>query len=632
MTDTAAMAGGAMDNATRCAVLRRAPLFAKLADDLLAEIAARAIIRTVPGGTVLIRQGDPAAALYLVLSGRFRVSNAGASIATVGPGAPIGELAFFAGGTRTADVTAMRESTVMELDRAGYEAVVRAHPELSSEILAAVSARLVAVAAKAPPLPPQAGRVVMLAPASGCVLPKALVAGLRTAAAGRGDVRFHEAGDAPVARGPEALGEWLRGIETGGGRAVLVVRDPSAEAEWAGFAARSCDSRFIAGPLDAPRPILPGSPEAPAPGGGHGPGTQLLLWREASAMPIRGTAAWLSEREPALHHHLALDAPGDFARVLRFMCDAARGLVLSGGGAFGTAHLGAFRALCEAGIDIDFVGGTSVGAAMAAAIAMGLPADEIMRRCDEIFVTGKAMGRLTAPLYSVLNHHVFDAQLIRHYGAEPVEDLGINYFAVASSLSHNDLKVIRTGPLWKAVRASGSIPALLPPLIDAAGEVLVDGGMFDNLPLEVIRRLKAGPNIAMDFGPSRAWTVDADYDALPGPAVAAAGLVFGRRARRRRLHRFPRIASVLSRAMTMNSRRLIARTDFGNDVLLELPVAAGANFLDWRQGRAHFALAHDTLASALSRAAADHSAPQGADPLIERVRAAAALIREDPAS
>lgn len=607
--------------------LRHVAVFARVEQAILAEIASTAKLREVPSGAVLIRQGDRAEALYLVVSGRFRVSNAGVAIAMIGPGAPIGELAFFAGGTRTADVTAMRDSLVMELDRAGYDSVVRAHPELASEILSAVSARLAAVTARAAPLPPQAGRVVMLVGIADGTLPAPLVEGVRAAAERRGDVTVVEAGDAPVSRGRAGLAEWLREHEARMGRVILVVRDPAAEPDWATFVAGACDSQFMVGPLSEARPPLPGSFEARVLAVEHGPGRQLVLWRERATAEISGTPAWLAGRNIALHHHLALDSAEDFQRLLRFMCDDARGLVLSGGGAFGTAHLGAFKALREAGVAIDFIGGTSVGAAMAAALASGLDPDEIMRRCDEIFVTSKAMGRYTAPLYSVLNHRVFDEQLAKHYGSAPVEDLPVNLFAVASSLSDNDIRVIRTGPVWKAVRASGSIPALLPPVIGEGGEVLIDGGLFDNLPLGVMRRLKAGPNIAMDFGLGRGWRVEADYDALPGPFAAALGLVLGRRGRPARLGRFPRIAPVLSRAMTMNSRRRIAETDFGADILLDLPVDPKANFLDWRRGGAHYATAHRELAAALARARATEAPDEGPDGAVEMVRRAAGLLR-----
>jgi NTE family protein len=610
--------------------LELAPSLQGLDRSALALIAETASIRSHDSGEMLIRKGDPAHTLYLVLTGRFRVVNEGATIATIGPGEPIGELAFFAGGCRTADVVAMRDSTVLELDRQGYDALIAAYPALAATILATVSARLAAVTARAAALPPQAGRVVTLVGAGADPLPQALIDGLQAGAARHGGLYLHDGSSAPVDAGPGALAEWMRALEASGGRHLLVVRNADAHTVWAAFAVGSADSLIVAGPLG--RPVAPrsGGIEARIRDATHRPVLQLVLWRDRADHPIRGTPAWLAGRDVALHHHLALDRPADFDRLVRFCCDQARGLVLAGGGAFGTAHLGAYKALQEAGIAIDFIGGTSVGAAMAAALASGLDIDEIMHRCDDIFVANKAMGRLTAPLYSVLNHRVFDDQLERHFGADPVEDMQLNYFAVASSLSRNAPHVIRSGPLWRAVRASGSIPALLPPVLTDDGEVLIDGGLFDNLPLQVMRQLKSGPNIAMDFPVGKDWRIDADYAALPRPFRAAAGLILGRIARPARARRFPRIASVLSRAMTMNSRRLIAETDLGHDVLIELPVRNGASFLDWTRGQDHYLHANRLLSQALTQAEPGQTAGAAptTDAVVERLRAAASILRQ----
>lgn len=642
MEDIASLKPDGFSIEDRIAALRHVAGLSALDDAVLAEIAAQARLRSLPSGTLLIRQGDSASALYLVVSGRFRISTAGVIIAAVGPGEPIGELAFFAGGRRTADVTAMRDSRVLELDRAGYDAIAARHPELSAAILAAVAGRLAAVAARAAPLPPQSGRVIALTGAADRPLPDALEDGLRHAAKRRGGIEVHSVEDAPVKAGAAALAEWLRRLEGSGKRQVLILRDPAACPVWAKFVAGSSDSLAVAAPLKTPLAPRPGTVETRAftAGQSHGgavAGVQhLVLWRDHAAQPISGTSAWLAGRQVALHHHLALDRAADFDRLMRFFCDAARGLVLAGGGAFGAAHLGAYQAMTEAGIDVDFVGGTSVGAAMAAAIAKGLPPEESMQRCNDIFVNSRAMGRLTAPLYSVLNHRVFDAQLQKHFGDDPVEDSPLNYFAVASSLSRNAPHVIRSGPLWLAVRASGSIPALMPPVLSDEGEVLIDGGLFNNLPLSVMRQLKAGPNIALDFRQGRDWRVKADYGALPGPFRAAAGLIFGRGARPAAVRRFPRIASVLSRAMTMNSRRLIEQTEWGDDILVELPVVPGASFLDWTRAQAHYNAAHNALATALdyARQQRDGAAPAGDDQsgeqgdlVLSDMRAAASFLQ-----
>ncbi len=569
-------------------------------------------MQIVPSGAVLIAQGAPADALFLVLVGRFRVTRDGETIATIGAGEPIGELAFFSGGIRTATVAALRESEVLRLDRAEYEALAAENPALPHAILQAVSARLAALTPRAPALPPASGLVVALRPAGTEPLPEAFVEGVRAAVARHGAVTLHDETAAPAAADVAALADWFRPLERDGRRHVLLVRDARAHPAWAAFADARSDSRYLVAELAASPASAPAPVEAEAGLAGR-PRDHLLLWRPSARTPITGTAGWLARRALALHHHLGLDSPGDFDRLMRFVTDRARGLVLGGGGAFGTAHIGAWKAMSEAGIAVDFLGGTSVGAAMAAALAQGLDPEDIMRRCEEIFVTSRAMNRLAVPLYSALDHRVFDEQLARHYGEGGIEDLPVGFFALSTNLSRNDAHLHRSGPLWRAVRASGSIPALLPPVLTEEGEVLIDGGLLDNLPLTAMRRLKSGPNLAFDFRPRQIWRVEADYDRLPGRLGALLGLLFPRS---RRGNRFPRIPNVLARAMTLNSRRRSGRMELGEDVLVNLPITAGARFLDWKRGQQHYAAAHRALGEAIGR-------PDPAEDAMDVMRAAA---------
>lgn len=273
-SDTPAAAAG---SELRAETLRQILSLRGLDDDAIALIARTASIRSLASGEGLIRQGDPAETLYLVLTGRFRVVTEGATIATIGPGEPIGELAFFAGGRRTADVLAMRDGSVLELDRSRYDALVAAHPALTSTILATVSARLAALTARAAPLPPQAGRVVTLLGAGDGTLPQALVEGLAAAAHRHGGIALHDGRAAPVRAGPSALADWMRGLETAGGRHLLVIRDADASPVRAAFAAGSGDSLILAGALDRPVPPRPGSIEARAQAAEYRPVQQLLL-------------------------------------------------------------------------------------------------------------------------------------------------------------------------------------------------------------------------------------------------------------------------------------------------------------------------------------------------------------------
>src|SRR4029079_5577772 len=141
--------------------------------------------------------------------------------------------------------------------------------------------------------------------------------------------------------------------------------------------------------------------------------------------------------------------------------------------------------------------------------------DDVSARTAAIFLEARALKRLTWPRYSLLDHTVFDRALKTHYGDAEIEDLWSGYFAVSTCLANNSLFLITRGPVWKAVRATSSIPGLLPPVYCADGRVLVDGSLLDNAPVKSMRTLKGGPNVVVSLksGEMRGGAVD--YAALP---------------------------------------------------------------------------------------------------------------------
>ena len=92
----------------------------------------------------------------------------------------------------------------------------------------------------------------------------------------------------------------------------------------------------------------------------------------------------------------------------------------------------------------------------------------------------------------------------------------IPYFAVSTNLSSYDLHRHRQGDLWAAVRASGSIPVLLPPYYTEDGHMLVDGAILDNVPIRVMHELKSGPNVVISFEVPKLQRFEVDYRSLPG--------------------------------------------------------------------------------------------------------------------
>jgi NTE family protein len=572
------------DGADGPQVLGKVEAFAGLGEAARAALRARARLVTVRGGECLVRHGEAADTLYIVATGRFHVILPGGRVvAEIAPGDPIGELAFFGGGTRTADVRAARDSMVYALTREAWREVTDTHRDVADRVLGEIARRLARTTAHSAALAARPGRVVALLPAGASRLPEGLAQRLAAALDVHGGARLIGAADCPADLAPdsEAFGRWIAQIEASGDERILLAA--GEDARWNRAIARNADDLLLTAPLgdsdtalsELERDALPRFREDDR---------TLLLWREHEGQPIAGSARWLEGRGVKLHHHIALDAPASIARVARFIAGAANGVVLAGGGALGCAHLGVMQALIEAGVPIDFYGGTSAGAAMAGALAMGLSAEDTLAQMQEMFIKERAMRRVTIPVHAFLDARVFDAQLQQRYGTRDIADLPFNFFAVSTNLSTNRVHVHRRGPLWEAVRASGSLPTILPPFVTAEGDVLIDGGVLDNVPVEIMRAAKAGPNVvvALHANAGEAWRIEASYADVRTPWELLRDIVL----RRRPARRFPSLVEVMSRAMVVGSEAAAQGALAKADVLLIPPIPEGMQILDWHKGTA----------------------------------------------
>ena len=583
------------------ALLRKVPLFAELSDAALKTVCKLSRVESLARGAVLIEQGDKSDSLYVVVRGRFLVQADDRLIAEIKEGEPIGELAFFTGEPRTATVVAGRNSQVLIFDRASYDKVVQQTPQIANDLLAAISARLVKATAKAPTLRPQIPKSVVFMPIGNQAISNGFVEQLKAAIgtkAGWRVVTLLDAGEG--ARDNETeLDQWLQGVQEDSENVVLVVDNPTENLSWYKAAIANGDNVFLVGGMASSAegvPAITGLERAIFSDALQA-NTQLVVVRDAHAEPIKNTKMLLSERPVALHHHVALDRLEDFERLSRFVRGKAIGLVMSGGGAFGTAHLGAIKAMQEQGYVFDMVGGTSIGAAMASVLALGMETSDAIEKCEQVFLKSKTLNRMTVPLYSFIDSVALDEQLKQHIGEVDIEDAPLNFFSVATSLSSNDVSVIRTGPLWKAVRASTSLPGVFPPLVTDDGEVLIDGGLLDNVPIDVMRSLKVGPNVVFNFKQLKDWRVKTAYEDLPGRWALLAQTL---RLSRKKRPRFPRIASILTRSMIVSARRLMDQTDTTGDVVINLLPLPGMGFLEWKKGRRQFDVAYKGMAETLA--------------------------------
>ncbi|MEM7690546.1 MAG: cyclic nucleotide-binding and patatin-like phospholipase domain-containing protein [Pseudomonadota bacterium] len=557
--------------------------FSRLSPPALEALTKAAETRRIKGGDVLVRYGEEADTMYLVSAGRFHVQLPdGRVVAEIEAGEPVGELAFFSGGTRTADVRATRDSEVYALERENYEAVAAKFPELISTILTTVTKRLVKATAGARSLEAKPGRVVALLPAGDAQLPDGFAEKLTKSLAKYDEPRLVRRADMPDGLKPEDadFGAWVAELEQSAGR--IILRASREDDAWNRAIARNADDVLLVAPLYDRRPELSELETYALPLFQRN-NRQLMLWRPSVAKGIQGSGAWLAHRDVKLHHHVPLDSVAAFDRIARFMAGRANGVVLAGGGALGSAHLGVMQALLENNIPIDYYGGASVGAAAAGALAKGLTAQETLTQMEEMFVKNKAMRRMTIPVHSLLDPRVFDSELKQRYGTQDIADLPYNFFGVSTNLSTNGIYVHTRGPLWEAVRASGSLPTILPPLITDEGDILVDGGVLNNIPVSIMRELKAGPNVvvALRTDVGTRWEVDATYGDVRTPGRIARDIILRRKPERA----FPSLVEIMSRSMVVASEGTVEQSLAQADALLIPPIPADMQILDWHLGK-----------------------------------------------
>ncbi|EME77313.1 uncharacterized protein MYCFIDRAFT_205464 [Pseudocercospora fijiensis CIRAD86] len=210
---------------------------------------------------------------------------------------------------------------------------------------------------------------------------------------------------------------------------------------------------------------------------------------------------------------------GDFHRLARRLCGKTVGLVLGGGGARGLAHVGIIRALEEAGLPIDIVGGTSIGALVGGVYAQDAEVVPMYGRVKKFAGRMGSMWRfaldVTYPSASYTTGHEFNRGIFKIFGDSQIEDFWLSYYCNSTNISKSRPEIHTSGYVWRYVRASMSLAGLLPPMCDD-GHMLLDGGYTDNLTVSHMKALGADQIFAVDVGALDDDTPQAYGDSLSG--------------------------------------------------------------------------------------------------------------------
>jgi predicted acylesterase/phospholipase RssA/CRP-like cAMP-binding protein len=486
-------------------------LFDQLDEPVLRALRAELDLVVLRGGEVLVREGEPSDALYVVINGRLRVvleqaDGAGSTLYELHRGQTVGEIGILTGGARTATVYAVRDSLLARLSRDGFDRLLAAYPHAMVRQFAAPVISVLQNQTTRARRPADEVTTIAIVPLDTRVPASEFAAQLVEALAASGPTLYlsgpalEQALARPgIAQTPPdspasiAIVRWLSEQETNY-RYIVYQADPAAS-DWSRRCLRQADRILLLG--DARDTPEPGATERALLDDEARLSAQrslVLLHPPETARPS-GTRRWLDARRLSAHYHVRRDNRADMARLARLLTSRGVGVVLSGGGAAGFGHIGAIRALREAGIPIDLIGGTSQGGLMACQYAIGWDHETIMgknrvairHRFDYTFpVTALMAG---AEMTEVVEEMFGDAQL---------EDMWVHCFCVTTNLSRATTIVHDRGPVWKYTRATTSIPGVLPPVIDG-GEMLVDGGMLNNLPTDIMRqRSDCGVVFAID--------------------------------------------------------------------------------------------------------------------------------------
>lgn len=560
--------------------------FRGLDDAAVDEVLAEIEWLYLPGGEELCRQGEPGDGMVFVWRGRLVVVHAPEAgeerlVREVARGDSVGEISFLTGNPRTSTVCALRDSDLARLPAAAAERLLARHPSIAIELTRAIAGWIQPNAR--PPEAPRSTHFAIVAAGPAAALLPAFARALGEALAAFGAAAHVDAGRVEREVGPGtsgaatgdasgpalagALPEWVHALEAD--HRFLLWEADGGGSPWTRTCLRQADRILVLAAADAPPDLGPlGGDLRRADRERAAPREELiLLHREGSRRP-RGTAAWLALRRFGAHHHVRLGEPADLARLARLLTGHGVGVVLGGGGARGLAHIGVLLALEEAGVPIDRLGGTSMGAVMAAQRARGYTPREMIELNRQGWVEMAPQKVLTLPMISLLSAEKAEVMLQIMYGDDRIEDLWTSFFCVSTNLTRTEIVVHREGPLRFAIGASMTIPGITPPKVLAGGDLLVDGGVLDNLPAGVMRRLGPGPVVAVDVSAKVDLSADPSYREPPSPWQ----VLRRRLSRRRPAPDFPNILQLIHRAALLASDVYAQRDKCEVELYLDLPM------------------------------------------------------------
>jgi NTE family protein len=562
--------------------LAKVAIFAKLSIEALQHLAHVAVSLQLSTGDPLYHKGDPPLYVYIVWHGRLRVSLNERTVGYVGRYQPIGEMAVIVGEERNTTVHAVRDTLLLKFTAQVFLDFVQTNAASLLDLTRLVIQR----GRNAYNQNPQnkqtySGGTLAVIPASSGVSAIQLAEALNDHLYGWPATRLITSAhvesvfgknfaQTPLDKSPEdlRLRTWLASLEEHH-KYVLYAADNDSD-QWSLRCLHQADRILIlaeAARLPEPVPVLDALHEK----GLIVPIELVLLRSEGDPSPH--TLAWRDETQARAHYFIHPWAHADISALARQISGTGVGLVLGGGGARGFAHIGLIRALEQLQIPIDVVGGTSMGAFIAALVACGFDSVEMTHIVHETFVARNYLNDYTVPKVSLIRGARFHNRLHAIFGTRRIEELRRTFYCISTNLTTGSPMIHDRGTLATWVGTSMSVPGVVPP-VAWHGDLLCDGGVVNNLPTDVMHGLERGiviaSNVSMngDIGAPGAGEDEPDQMALLNW---------------KGIKRAPKLSEILMRTATLASDTTIQLASISNaDIYLRMPIADIGMF-DWHR-------------------------------------------------
>ncbi|MCC5814178.1 MAG: patatin-like phospholipase family protein [Leptospira sp.] len=464
-------------------LIRDIPLCQFFSDKEFEKFGKSLELISIDSGETLFYQGDDPDGFYFVLTGRlyyeriiYEYGNVRDLKGEFSRGSVIGEIAVLSGSKRTASVIASRDSELLFLSLENWKKLLMEFPETFIKTLQFIFHNFTNASSSKEFIPQ---RMISILSLSKSIPEDQFSENLKKSLEKYGKVCIIRR-DQYEKLSISELRELFNRLEK---ENQFTIFETSFDEEWTKFCFNHSDRIIILDELIGSGNLRSEEKEFKI---NYDTVTKDLVILAPDSTTYFDYNKWTAHRNISSKFLIDLNSLKSFNRLARHISGNSIGIALGGGGARGFAHIGVMQGLSEMGIEVDMISGTSIGSIIGSLYALRLNNDEILSLVQKYFVDRNPTGDIHFSPIALTKGEVFTNSLKEAFGNKLIESMYLPFFAVACNLTKESLHIFNSGEIWKALRASSSIPGLSPPIL-INNDLYIDGGLLNNLPCDILK-------------------------------------------------------------------------------------------------------------------------------------------------